>query len=112
MATGRAAPGEGRGASALESARLKFLKGQLEVFEETTRLEWFLSQLPPQQQTSQTRPSRLQALVHWTEQRLQALRRQCSAVGMQKALAESRLFGPRTKAPGDVGRRWGLNRFP
>jgi hypothetical protein len=77
-----------------ERARLKFLKGQLELFEETIRLERFLSQLAQQPQTPS---SGLREFVHWTEQRLQELTRQCSAVGMQKALAESRLFGPRPK---------------
>ena len=45
-------------------------------------------------------PARFQEFRQWAEQRVERLRRHCSAEALQEALANSPLFGPDPKPPG------------
>jgi len=76
-----------------------FLAPRLDAFDEMVRLKRFLGRLEDATHWAEP-PARFQEFRQWAEQRVERLRRHCSAEALQEALANSPLFGPDPKPPG------------
>ena len=90
---------EARQRAALDKARVDFLAPRLDAFDEMVRLQRFLGRLQDATHWAE-KPPRFREFVTWAEQRVEVLRRHCSAEALQEALIDSPLFGPNPMPPG------------